>query len=80
MGFNEREIEQLGLNERSPCRRHTKEAQKAHKIFVLFVPLVANELLYLPFTITFPPPIGSGAVLVPTRRQIDPVLSRIVIA
>ena len=35
---------------------------------------------YLPLTITFPPPSGTSAVLVPTRRQITPLLSRIVIA
>ena len=38
------------------------------------------RVAYLAFTITLPPPSGSSARLVPTRRQITPLLSRIVIA
>ena len=35
---------------------------------------------YCALTSTLPPPSGSSEVLVPTRRQITPLLSRIVMA
>jgi hypothetical protein len=66
----------LGSQKKSERRLHQLEPPSA-----LFMDCDERSAAgYLPLTDTLPPPSGSSAVFVPTRRQIKPLLSRIVIA
>ena len=80
MGVVKPQCERQGRAHYKPCEGVWPQERTKHKRRRTLLRFVLTTGDYLAFTITLPPPSGSIAVLVPRRRQIRPLLSKMVIA